>query len=130
MKANVIIIDPKKREIDYTSHETDLENIRKSLDCKFIEMIYLFSYPNVTVICDEEGRLKNNDKKYYVRLGEHIFVNKIMLVNLDVDSNGEAIYKNIEKGNWIYEAVKWLPKDYIEAEPHFSVASISSKSNV
>jgi hypothetical protein len=121
MNKNVIIIDPEKREINYTSHSIDLKDIIKSLDCQLVEMIYLYSYPNVTVICDEEGRLKNNDEKYYVQLGEHIFVNKIMLVNLDVDKDGETIYKNIESGNWIYEAIKWMPKNYQEGKPAFSV---------
>jgi len=129
-KYKVIIIDPAKHEINYTLHTLKLADIYKTLNCRYIEMVNLYSYPSVTAICDEEARLKETQKNY-VDIGGTIFANKLMLVSLNRGTNAKSPnlaaddeFMDIDEGSWVYDVIKWMPANYKEERPNFTFISL------
>ena len=121
-KYKVIIIDPAKHEINYTIHSLKLTDIYETLDCRYIEMVNLYSYPSVTAICDEEARLKET-QKHYVDIGGTIFANKLMLVSLNRGTADDE-FMDIDEGSWVYDVIKWMPAEYKEKRPSFTFMSL------
>ncbi len=81
-KIWVIIVDPFKKEVTRIKLDNDFDLLKKTIDLTtddLIESVRLFSYPSTHVLCDENGRLKDNEKRY-VQIGEHVFTGKCMLI--------------------------------------------------
>lgn len=80
----IILIDPFKKEISRIKQDVNnIDSIKKTLNCEWLEQVTLLSYPKTMVLCDEMSRVDENSNKRYVQCGQHIYVNKIMLVGVE-----------------------------------------------
>tara|TARA_R110002153_G_scaffold209534_1_gene362126 strand:+ start:14982 stop:15371 length:390 start_codon:yes stop_codon:yes gene_type:complete len=108
----VIIIDPFTKEILRTKIETSLDNIKKILDCDYIESVTLYNYPQTFVLCDENGRVNRKEKEEYTKIGSNVYVNKVMLIGAEQAEFADCLLK-LEDVNHI---IKFMPNDYDDNE--------------
>ena len=104
----VILIDPFKQEILRTKIDTSLDNIKKLLDCVFIESVTLYNYPQTYVLCDENGRINRKDKERYTKIGNNIYVGKVLLIGAEQSEFADCLLKLDSLG----EIVQFMHKDY------------------
>lgn len=78
-KRKVIIIDAKEQTVITDTIDTSLENIRKVLDCEWVESQKLLDYPSVTMLLDENAQIDKGEK-YWFQLYQWVLCNKVVLI--------------------------------------------------
>jgi len=107
----VILIDPFTKEILRTKIDvSNLDSIKKMLGCDYIESVTLYNYPMTHVLCDENGRVNSTEKARYVKVGQHVYVNKIMLIGSEQSEFSDCLLKLKS----MIDIVEFMPNDYKE----------------
>ena len=107
--VKAIICNAESKECTYTKIDPSLHNLKKILNCKYIESLSLLSYPYTNIICDEEARIKNIDKKYF-QLYDWVFVNDAIIIGSE---SGEFVDVRMQLDE-VEANLIWLPESYKE----------------
>ena len=75
----------------------------------YIESLSLLSYPYTNIICDEEARIKNIDKRYF-QLYDWVFVNDAIIIGSE---SGEFVDVRMQLDE-VEANLIWLPESYKE----------------
>jgi hypothetical protein len=112
-KIWVIVIDPFIKEVKRIKIDNDWELLKKTIDLDkddLVEAVRLYSYPSTHVLCDENGRLKEGDKRY-VQVGEHVYTGKVLLIG----SEGEEFDSCKVKMTDVMPLIDFKNKDYMDS---------------
>ena len=112
-KIKVIFIDKVTKEVTKKVIDYDWEHMKSMIGTSIIEAVRILDYPLTYVLCDENGRLQEEENKKYtqIHIGPSIvFEGNLMLVGASGDEFDDCLVKLED----LIDKIEFKGDDYID----------------